>query len=124
MHLIAMSGFHIGIVLEALEIVFKSIKIPKIIRRVTAIVLTFIYIWLVGMPVGCIEGFCNGELSTVSFLMKKKYSALSSLKLSALIILALNPYNIVSSSFWMSYMAVLGILLFYKRYDYIFKRNF
>lgn len=124
MHLIAMSGFHIGIVLGALEIIFKFIKIPKVIRRVTSIFITYVYIWLVGLPVAALRAFIMASCQLLAFLMKKKYSALSSLKLSALIILILNPYNIASSSFWMSYMAVLGILLFYKRYDYFFKRNF
>ncbi|MBL7575207.1 competence protein ComEC [Peptoniphilus asaccharolyticus DSM 20463] len=123
-HLIAMSGFHIGIVLACLENIFKILKIPKLIRRFLAIGLTYTYIWLVGAPVAAVRAFIMASCQLVAFVLYKKYSPLKSLEMSGLLILLLNPYNIFSISFWMSYTAVLGILISYKRYSYLYKKNF
>lgn len=120
-HLLAMSGFHIALIFGGLEMFLKIFKIPKINRRIFSILLTYTYIWLVGLPVAALRAFIMTACQLLAFLSKNKYSAYKSILLSAIIILLINPYNIVSVSFWLSFMAVIGIVMVYKRYKYYFK---
>lgn len=119
-HILAISGFHIALILLIFESALKIIRVGKIPRRIIALTITFIYIWLVGMPISAIRAFVMATCQFFAFLLQKKYNNIKALELSAIIILALSPYSLLSASFWLSFTATLGVIIFIK-YRYLLK---
>ncbi|CDZ75137.1 DNA internalization-related competence protein ComEC/Rec2 [Peptoniphilus sp. ING2-D1G] len=113
-HVLAVSGLHICIILYVVETLLKLVRVSKIKRRLFAIILAFIYIYLIYFPIGALRSFFMFTILFMSFLGKKKYKPKDALILSAIITLLINPYAIYSPSFMLSYLSVLGILLFAK----------
>ncbi len=111
-HVLAVSGLHIGIILYVVDMLLKFARVSKIKRRIIAIVLTLIYIYLIYFPVGAMRSLLMFILLFMSFLNRKKYKPKDGLTVSAIITLLINPYAIYSPSFILSYLSVLGIILF------------
>ena len=123
-HILALSGLHIMIIMYFADLFLSIINISKVKRRVFALIIIYTYILFVGMPVGAIRSFIMSLILFLSFIIKKKYSSLDALMLSAIINIFISPYVIFSLSFIMSYISVLSILLFYKRFISFFNENF
>ena len=113
-HILAISGLHIGILLLFLNFLFKPVK-----RYSTAIflVLTIGFLWFYAF----LTGFSPSVLRAVimfSFLQiglqsKRKTNIFNSLFMAALVMLLINPGYLYQVGFQMSFAAVLSIVSFY-----------
>lgn len=109
-HLLAISGFHFGIIVGAI-----SLFIPKRRRLVKlAVILTFaaVYCTLAAYT----PGIVRAAVMTVCLLganaLYRRPDMLSSLSLAAILILAVEPFQLYSVGFSFSFSAVFGIALF------------
>lgn len=114
-HILALSGLHISIILFFCEFLLKLLKISKLKRKVSSLSIVFLYIMLIGFPIGALRAYLMSLFLMLSYILKVKNSPLNSLFLSAGIILLLNPYSIFSVSFLMSYGCVFGLIVFYSK---------
>lgn len=116
MHVLAVSGLHVGIVMYLLISIFG--RFPRIFSRNGAFLLAVILIWIYAG----ITGFSPSVLrSTFMFsvlvlgqLVSKKSDGLNTLFLTAVVMLLLNPLLLYDIGFQLSYLAMIGILNFYK----------
>ncbi|SHI00259.1 ComEC/Rec2 family competence protein [Clostridium grantii] len=104
-HIMAVSGFHIAIVYGVLQRFLG----------ISAIVPTFIYLIITGMKSSSIRAFIMLALIAISKSLYKSYDALSALSFSALVLLFFNPYYICDMGFILSFLATLGIILYYNK---------
>ncbi|WP_291636271.1 ComEC/Rec2 family competence protein [Clostridium sp.] len=102
-HVISVSGLHMSIVYKALEIIF-GYKI--------AILCSFGYMIFTGGKASTIRAFIMIFILKISSVVYKKYDSLSALSLSAIIILLIRPFSILDIGFMLSFLCVLGIIVY------------
>ena len=116
MHVLAVSGLHVGLIL-ALLIYFFGL-FPKWISKYQATIFALIIIWfyalLTGFSPSVFRAVVMFSMLTVAKLSGKNYDALNVLFASALVILLFDPLLLFDLGFQLSYLAMLGILLLYQ----------
>ena len=113
-HILAISGLHIGILLLFLNFLFKPVKRYS---TVTFLLLTIGFLWFYAL----LTGFSPSVLRAVimfSFLQiglqsKRQTNIFNSLFMAALVMLLINPGYLYQVGFQMSFAAVLSIVSFY-----------
>ena len=105
-HVISVSGLHMSIVYKALEI---------IIGYKIAILCSFGYMIFTGGQASTIRAFIMIFILKISSKVYKKYDGLSSLSLAAIIILIIRPSSILDIGFMLSFLCVLGIIVYNKK---------
>lgn len=112
MHLFAVSGLHIGIITLFIAQLFGCLRIPRNWVAILTLPLIFIFIQTIGCPPSALRAFIMITVYWLSLLIKRQPNAFSALTLSALIILCIDPWQIHSLGFQLSYSVVTSILLF------------
>jgi competence protein ComEC len=106
LHAVSVSGFHMAIIYKVLE---------NILGLKISIFISFIYILFTGIQGSTLRAFIMIFIFKFSKVVFKNYDSISSLSLAAIIILLHKPYYISDIGFTLSFLATLGILLYYKR---------
>jgi len=126
-HIIAISGMHLGLIYVLLLWIFA--RIPLVSKSKT-LQLLFILgcLWLFAILTGASPSVLRAAVM-FSFIaigknMKKQVSIYSSLAASAFVLLCFNPYYLWAVGFQLSYLAVLGIVIFQKPiYNCLYIKN-
>jgi len=122
MHLLAISGLHIGLMILVLMNVFRVFS--KFINKYQATCIVILFIWfyayLIGFPPSVVRSVFMFSLITLGSLFSAQNNQLNLLCFSAVILLLLNPWYLFDIGFQLSYLAMLGILITYKRIQHFF----
>ncbi|RMC93191.1 ComEC/Rec2 family competence protein [Clostridium autoethanogenum] len=102
-HAVSVSGFHMAIIYQVLE---------SIVGLKIAVIVSALYVFFTGMAAATMRSFIMIFLFKLSKKFFKEYDSISSLSLSALILIAVKPYYVVDLGFDLSFLATLGILLY------------
>ncbi len=134
-HLLAVSGLHVGIIMSLVWLLLKPLewlvlyltslpqlrcrvgspKIAYIIgdtKRIFVILLTCVYVWLIGAPPSAMRATLMLSLCLLGWMFHRPTSAARCLLFAALLLLAWDPWLITNVGFQLSFLAVGGILLF------------
>jgi competence protein ComEC len=114
-HLFAISGAHIAIFSFLLFFLFRAIRIPMRISYSLLIAVLLFYVLLVeGRP-----SVLRASIMTVAFLVGKllwrDVNLINTLSFSAFFLLIINPSNLFSPGFQLTFAATLSIILFYPK---------
>lgn len=116
MHVLAVSGLHVGIILLLLIGFFRLF--PKYITNLNAHIISLILIWLyvaiIGFPPSVIRASFMFTMLVLSRLVPGQYRPINILFFSAFVNILINPLIINDIGFQLSYLAMLGIFLLYK----------
>jgi competence protein ComEC len=114
-HIIAVSGLHLGLIYVLLLWIFNRIPIIKK-SKLLKVIFTLSCLWLFALITG---GSASVLRSAVIFTfivlgenVGKKSSMYNSLAVSAVMLLLYNPYFLWDVGFQLSYLAVIGIVAF------------
>jgi competence protein ComEC len=122
MHVLAVSGLHVGIILEIL--LFLLGRFPQIIKKNLAIVIALIILWvyaaIVGFSPSVVRATIMFTLLALGRMYSRKTNGLNILLFSACLMLFYNPLLIYDIGFQLSYMAMIGILVLYKSIESAF----
>jgi competence protein ComEC len=117
MHILAVSGLHVGIIYGILVFLLSFIKSNKFKIPKTVLIISFI--WLYAMLTGLSPSVSRAALMftilSLGNLQKHKGSSLNAIAFSAFILLLVNPMNITNIGFQLSYVAVIGIIIIYPK---------
>lgn len=114
MHVLAVSGLHVGIIL----IIFQYILgfFSRWISKKQAILFSVILIWGFGLLSGAspsvIRAVVMFSILALGQLLSRKHSGMNNLILSAIVLLMYDPYYLFDIGFQLSYVALIGIMLF------------
>ncbi len=114
MHILAVSGLHVGIIYAILLFPLKGIKLKPKQRKIylsAVILLIWIYALLTGFSPSVIRAATMFSLFTAGQMRDRKPSSFNILAFSAMVMIALDPGVIFEVGFQLSYVAVAGILL-------------
>ena len=116
MHVLAVSGLHVGILLEVL--LFFLGRFPRWISKKKAVLISVLLIWayavFIGLPPSVTRAALMFSLLVIARIWSKNYAPLNILAFSALILLIIEPHWIFDLGFQLSYLAMFGILTLYK----------
>lgn len=106
-HIVSVSGLHMALIYKLLE---------SIGGYGFGILVSFIYVIFTGIQASTVRAFIMIVVLKLSKKLYKKYDKVSSLAFSAMLILMWKPYYISDLGFILSYLSVLGIILFYDKF--------
>lgn len=122
-HIIAISGLHLGLIYFVLLWLFDRMPFIKKHRSIKSIAV-LICLWLFSLITGASASVLRSAVmfSCILFgnMMQKKSSIYNSLAASAFILLCYNPYFIFDVGFQLSYLAIIGIIRFQKPIQNLF----
>ena len=136
-HIIAISGLHLGIIYWLLEILFQPLlkkRKTKWLRPLLIIGGLWTFSLLAGAQPSVLRSALMFSMIVIGDSLGRKNTAFNSLACSALILLLINPYWLWDLGFQLSYAAVSSILIFMrpvynllyfpnKLIDFIWKMN-
>ncbi len=116
MHVLAVSGLHVGVVFVILNFLFGRVKIYSPLWTVAKMLLILAGIWAFALVTGATPSVLRAAVMfsfvNVGMAMKRNNNIYNTLASSAFLLLIINPFWIASVSFQLSYLAVLGIVFF------------
>ena len=127
MHVLSVSGMHVGIVFLVLSVLLKPMGRNQKLRLIRAILIISI-IWFYSLLTGFSAPVCRAAVM-LSFVvlgkaLNKSQNTYNLIATSAFFLLLYNPFYLVDAGFQLSYLAVTGLVYFHpKIYQMIFIRN-
>ena len=126
-HVIAISGMHLGLIYVMLVWVFGKlpfIKKSKIIQVVLILSCLWLFSLLTGASASVLRSAVMFSCIAIGKNFFKQASIFNSLAASAFILLCYNPYYLWDVGFQLSYLAVIGIIIFQNPiYNTIYIKN-
>lgn len=123
MHILAVSGLHIGLILQLLLALIKLGA--KWINRSTAILFVILLLWFYALMTGfspsVIRAVFMFSVLTLTQWKGLQTTSINSLFFTAFIIVLWKPMYLFDIGFQLSYLAMLGIFLFYPKISSIWK---
>lgn len=114
-HIIAISGLHLGMIYSLLLFAFKpfgNVKYIRFIKPIFIIIVLWIFSGIAGMQPSIVRSAIMFSCIAIGDSLGKKTNMYNSLALSAFIILLVNPFALWDVGFQLSYSAVLSIVVF------------
>lgn len=112
-HIMAVSGLHIGIVYM---LIFQLLRFLRKEKSIIGILITVLLIWsfilITGFPISAVRSGIMISIYSIFLLLKRKGEKLHILLFSAIIILMIDPYQLIQVGFQLSFLALIGILYF------------
>ena len=122
-HVLSVSGLHVGIMYVLADRVLFLLKRGRVGRKMhhfLIIGLIWIYSLLTGFPPSVVRASLMFSLLSVSKMMTRDQEGYNILAGALLLQLWLDPYQVTQVGLQLSYIAVLGIFLFYKPINQLF----
>ena len=112
MHLFAISGLHVGVVAITLSAFFTLLRLPSKLSATIALSLLFFYVVITGAAPSAIRAYLMVFFYWTSRAFLRQPAPFSALVASAIAVLILDPSEIRSAGFRLSYSVVAAILLY------------
>jgi len=113
LHFLAISGLHVGIFAGFVWLILLWAGIPIRLRSAVLIGLLWLYVLFTGSRAPGLRAGCMLSLAMAGPLLRRRYDFVSSLVASALIILLINPSELFSAGFQLTFVAVWAIVYLY-----------
>ena len=113
-HILAISGTHVSFIVLGVTWILLRLKIPKRVSYLLACLVLMFFIFVTGFSVSVIRASVMSIIMILSKVFYRKFDILNSMSLTLLVILIHNPFSINDISLQLSYLGVLGIVLFTK----------
>jgi len=127
MHILCVSGLHVGIVFLIVNFLLglagkrRSMVVG---RTIILLVSIWIYALITGLSPSVMRATVMLSFVLMGRLISRKGNVINSMSASALILLLIDPMTLYHIGFQLSYLAVLGIVLFHKPiFDLIYVKN-
>lgn len=109
-HFVAISGFHFVLVFSCLWFILVVCGVRGKRQTIWSILVLLLYTLLTGLQVSVIRAFIMAVIFLCADLVLRKRETMNTLSLSAIVILAVDPAQLFSIGFQLTYLAVLGIV--------------
>ena len=112
MHVLAVSGMHVGIVCSVLELLMFLLggRLASNFKRVIIVLLLWAYAFITGLSPSVLRATVMFSFLELGRLMRRDMSVYNTLAASAFMLLAINPDMLFKAGFQLSYAAVVGIV--------------
>ncbi|MBC3540309.1 ComEC/Rec2 family competence protein [Rufibacter sediminis] len=114
MHVLAVSGLHVGLLYGVLLFSLKPLrrgKTSKLLIFLLVVGLVWFYAFVTGVSASVLRSVCMFSLVEVGLLLRRKSSVMNTLAVVALGLLLYEPNYLFDVGFQLSFLAVAGIVL-------------
>jgi len=119
MHVLAVSGLHVGIIMQILMVFLGYFS--KWIKRkwalIAVVLLMWIYAFITGLSPSVLRAVFMFSVLVIAQNSGKNYNSINVLFFTGFVLILLNPYTLYDIGFQLSFLAMLGIFLFYPSID-------
>ncbi|MBN2165359.1 MAG: ComEC/Rec2 family competence protein [Marinilabiliaceae bacterium] len=114
-HILAVSGLHVGVIYLVLLSLFGFLKRGafKIVKVIVLLCILWFYAWLTMFSPSVMRATIMFSVVLIGRELMRDTNVYYSLSISAFIILIINPLSVYHVGFWLSHLAVVGIVTFY-----------
>lgn len=120
-HILVVSGFNVAVVASIIMLLFKVLRLPRTPRYLLVILCLVIYCFLTGASAPVVRATIMGIFFLIGFLIRREPDINNSLPLAALTILLINPRELFSISFQLSFVSVAAIVYLYPKIKSFFR---
>lgn len=126
-HILAVSGLHVGIILIFLHWITFGLTFGRIGRQVRPM-LVIIGLWafafLAGLSPSVIRATLMFSVLSLTFFLQRRTSTINILFIALLIMLIFNPHYIFQAGFQLSFLAVTGIIILHPRLQKLYQPRY
>jgi competence protein ComEC len=126
-HILAISGLHVGIILLILTSVFKPIhyfKHGKLAASIIIITILWMYAIIAGLSPSVVRAVAMFTAIAIAMLVNRPSSTYKTLVISMFFLLLFNPYYLFEVGFQLSYLAVFSIVWIQPKLYHLWKSKF
>ncbi|MDI6605685.1 MAG: ComEC/Rec2 family competence protein, partial [Candidatus Omnitrophota bacterium] len=109
-HIIAISGLHLGIFGFIVLLFLKALQLPRAPRYLIAIITLWGYCILTGSNLPAMRAAIMATVFLAGLMIRRQPDTIGSLSLAALIILAINPGQLFEVSFQLSFLSIISLV--------------
>lgn len=110
-HIFAVSGLHVGLMVGIFTYLAKLFKIKRRLHPLFILIPAFIYCGVCGFRPSSLRAFIMAAVAIFADYFGFKKDNLSSCSIAGIILLLINPFNLMDYGFKLSFMAVTSIFL-------------
>ncbi|NOZ64432.1 MAG: DUF4131 domain-containing protein [Caldiserica bacterium] len=110
MHLLAVSGLHVGIVVLLFYSLLRVFPLDPRLPPLFSVIFTFFYLYVVGFPPSGLRAGIIAGVYLMGKVIGREADFLNVLSLSCLLLLALNPANLFSAGFQLTFLITFFIV--------------
>ena len=110
-HILAISGLHLSFIGVGVYRFFRKRTGSFLIGGILGISFLSAYILMIGLTISALRALVMFFFRVGADLCGRKYDAFTALSVALLVVLLWHPYAYFDGGFWLSFLAVLGILL-------------
>jgi len=122
LHLLAVSGSNVWLVLGLFWLAFRRLRLPRAIQTVLLLLILLVFCFITRNEPSVIRAGLMATLVLLGRLFYRRLDLLNIVGVSAVIILLFSPRHLFFAGFQLSYAAVLGILVIVPRILQLFPR--
>lgn len=111
-HLLSISGFHVGVVFGWSVMLLKSLRMSRSRRVTIAAVLVFVYVAFLGWPAPASRAAMLCGIGALAITRQRHPAPLPMLAVTCLLVTLLDPWAIFDLGGWLSVAAFYGSLVF------------
>ena len=111
-HILALSGMHMSIIMGFLIFLLKKLGVSRKKIGIILSICSVFYLCLTGFQISAARSVIMLLCVYASWLLDAVPDSLTSLAISATVLMLIFPGSVIDGAFWMSFAATLGILVY------------
>ena len=110
-HIFSVSGLHVGVIAVTLQGLLRLLRVPRRPAVVVTLTLLWLYVQVTGASSPAVRAFLMSAFLLAEHVFRLPGNALAALTASALLTLLLDPLQLFSTGFQMSYSVVAALIV-------------
>ncbi len=116
-HVLAVSGLHLSLIASGLLKILKKLRLPLIVSGGIAAGTLLFYVIMIDGGASAWRAFIMFTVQLFATLLGRSYDLLSSLAVSGMVLLTIQPAYVLDSGFQLSFAAIAAIGIIYPRLE-------
>ncbi|WP_299702088.1 ComEC/Rec2 family competence protein [uncultured Pontibacter sp.] len=119
MHVLAVSGLHVGLIYGVLAFLlagFKRTNRQRIVYAAVILSVLWLYAFITGLSPSVLRAAFMFSLVTIALASRRQHNIYNTLAIAAFGLLLYNPYYLLEVGFQLSFLALLGIVYLQPRF--------
>ena len=121
-HILALSGMHMSIIMGFFMMLLKKLGVSRKKLGIVLSICSVFYLCLTGFQISAARSVIMLLCVYASWLFDTVSDSLTSLSISAVVLMLIFPGSVIDGAFWMSFAATLGILVYMNPFTEYMKR--
>ena len=122
-HMLAVSGSHMSYIITLVSFIISIGKIGKVKSKIITIIVLLFFMLITGSSMAVIRACIMSVYMILASLFHKRVNVISSISISFLILMIINPYSILDVGLQLSYGGTIGIVFIYNNFKNVFIKN-